>query len=342
MSVASLGLATGLIIKDFALLSLCSSAILSIAIAAWISHQHARHFRLKLILPTQVQAERSFPAKLEIACAPDSLPMHPLQWQWLIDKHSPLSFRTPKIAPATQASLSLRGRPLPRANYDKWTFVWRSSFPLNLITNVGKLSVNAPLIVVPQAKTPKELEFLGSRGHPFQKNFGRSFGADEEFSSLRKFQAGDPVKKIHWPSSNRGLGLVIKEVDFPINLPNLITVLFHSPSQQNLILPKQFEQALKLLLGTCQTLIQNGYPFTLSADFLNYQIRQLSSPAHLNRLTHKLACAQRCKTPKPQSLRQQLQLHQAAELIILVTDAPLDLENLSQTATDRKILTISP
>jgi uncharacterized protein (DUF58 family) len=84
--------------------------------------------------------------------------------------------------------------------------------PLGLLRAALRMDCAAKVIVLPKRYRVARLPFGGSRRYqPGGVALAARVGESEEFVSLREYRAGDPLHRMHWPSSARLGKLVIKE-----------------------------------------------------------------------------------------------------------------------------------
>ncbi len=89
-----------------------------------------------------------------------------------------------------------------------------SSYPFGMIRCTRKLEVSGEFIVYPavyRCQVPLAAGFEPTVGGKFT-GLHRSASGDS-FHGVRPFQSSDPVRLIHWASSSKGLGLMVKEFD---------------------------------------------------------------------------------------------------------------------------------
>jgi uncharacterized protein (DUF58 family) len=87
----------------------------------------------------------------------------------------------------------------------------RSTFPFGLVSAKKAFAAPGEVIVYPAiypAASPKAAGFDSVVGGKFQGQ--KRSAAGTHFAGLRPFHAGDPLKQIHWKSSSKGRGLMVK------------------------------------------------------------------------------------------------------------------------------------
>jgi uncharacterized protein (DUF58 family) len=86
-----------------------------------------------------------------------------------------------------------------------------STFPFGLVKCARQIAAQGEVVVYPAiypAPCPKAAGFDAVVGGKFQGQ--RRSAAGTHFAGLRPFHAGDPLKQIHWKSSSKGRGLMVK------------------------------------------------------------------------------------------------------------------------------------
>lgn len=89
-----------------------------------------------------------------------------------------------------------------------------SSYPFGLIKFWSRLNCRGEIVVFPSVYTcnpPKAAGFEPMLGGRFSGKYRSRTG--DLFHGVKPFQPQDPVKLIHWRSSSKGLGLMVKEFD---------------------------------------------------------------------------------------------------------------------------------
>ncbi len=86
-----------------------------------------------------------------------------------------------------------------------------SCFPFGLVRCSSPLNLPGEVLVVPavySADCPPASGYEPMLGGKFKGQRKSESGA--EFAGIRPFKPGDPVKQIHWKSSSKGIGLMVK------------------------------------------------------------------------------------------------------------------------------------
>jgi uncharacterized protein (DUF58 family) len=89
-----------------------------------------------------------------------------------------------------------------------------SAFPFGLIRASRSLRIDGEIVVYPrvyECKAPVAAGFEPMLGGRFTGRYKSSSG--DQFHGVRPMQSYDPFKLIHWPSSSKGQGLMVKEFD---------------------------------------------------------------------------------------------------------------------------------
>jgi uncharacterized protein (DUF58 family) len=84
--------------------------------------------------------------------------------------------------------------------------------PLGLINAVTTLAHPQSLLVLPRLYDVPAIELPGSRRHhPGGLQAAQQVGESQEFLQLRDYRPGDPIKRLHWPSTARAGRPIVKE-----------------------------------------------------------------------------------------------------------------------------------
>jgi len=180
-----------------------------------------------------------------------------------------------------------------------------------------------PLTVFPRPVVPVELHDPGAvlddeEGGLWQPT--PDWGGD--YLGIRDFQAGDPIKHVHWQASARAQRLVVREFDQ--RLPASHALLFHSwQPEGGRRLPDAFEGALELLTGLLLRCCDEAVPVTLSADFLGWKTIQLNGAAALGETLALLAAAKWSPSNSLEPLGERLAAVPPESHVYIVSDTPL-------------------
>ena len=84
--------------------------------------------------------------------------------------------------------------------------------PLGLINAVATLVRPQSLLVLPKLYDVPAIELPGSRRHhPGGLQAAQQVGESQEFLQLRDYRPGDPIRRLHWPSTARAGRPIVKE-----------------------------------------------------------------------------------------------------------------------------------
>ena len=86
--------------------------------------------------------------------------------------------------------------------------------PFGLLHSLNKLNIPGEVVVYPAlypVDPPRAAGYDAMVGGKHQGGQRTTSGA--QFAGIRPWQAGDPLKQIHWKSSSKGLGLMVKTFD---------------------------------------------------------------------------------------------------------------------------------
>lgn len=116
-----------------------------------------------------------------------------------------------------------------------------TAFPFGLVKVARRLALAGEVVVHPAVyplSAPRAAGFDVMVGGKFRGH--RQTGAGDQFSGVRPHQAGDSLRQIHWASSAKGLGLMVKVFDE--ELSGRIAVVLDCGSSGN---PQVFDAAVR-------------------------------------------------------------------------------------------------
>jgi uncharacterized protein (DUF58 family) len=116
-----------------------------------------------------------------------------------------------RIAPGARELRSYRYRPAGRGEIRFEGFQVYTRFPFGLFSKSLRIESPEPALVYPALEAVGVPPRLGSTREVGERPAGRG-AAGAEVSGLRDFAPGDPLRRIHWPSSLRRGALVVREV----------------------------------------------------------------------------------------------------------------------------------
>lgn len=160
-------------------------------------------------------------------------------------------------------------------------FTLRSGFPFGLFTTRFRQTAPVALTVFPRPVVPKRLRHVLD-SELFETEEGGSTARDwiGEFRGIRRFQAGDPLKAVHWPATARSGMVMVRERDRPV--PERYALVFHSYCPPGALLwPETFENSMELLAGLLKFCGERGVPVDLTASFLEWKTIQAADTSDL-------------------------------------------------------------
>ncbi len=116
-----------------------------------------------------------------------------------------------RVGPGERELRSYRFRPGGRGEIRFEGFQVYTRFPFGLFSKALRIESSEPALVYPAVELLGVPPQRGSTREVGERPAGRS-AAGAEVSGLREFRPGDPVRRVHWPSSLRRDGLVVREV----------------------------------------------------------------------------------------------------------------------------------
>jgi len=116
-----------------------------------------------------------------------------------------------RIGPGERELRSYRFRPDGRGEIRFEGFQVYTRFPFGLFSKALRIESREAALVYPAVESVGAPAHLGSTREVGERPAGRG-AAGAEVSGLREFAPGDPIRRVHWPSSLRRGALVVREV----------------------------------------------------------------------------------------------------------------------------------
>lgn len=137
------------------------------------------------------------------------------RWKWLIDQRvhgRPEESDCPDIEPGGVVDVPMKLTPIRRGPMRFESIAIGCPDPIGLYRAMVRASSHHDLLILPKRYPVGRLELPGKQS--YQQGgvaLASQIGESEEFISLRDYRAGDPLKKIHWPSWARTGRPIVKE-----------------------------------------------------------------------------------------------------------------------------------
>lgn len=120
-------------------------------------------------------------------------------------------FRLAQLAGGTEANVVPELQFQRRGVFPHDQLRLTTAFPFGLVRAARRCALHGEVVVQPAVypvATPRAAGFDVMVGGKFRGH--RQTGAGDQFSGVRPHQAGDSLRQIHWPSSAKGQGLMVK------------------------------------------------------------------------------------------------------------------------------------
>lgn len=149
----------------------------------------------------------------------------------------------------------------PRGIYTVGPADVRVRDPLGFTESGGAAGTANQLVVYPAVE-----DLVGvpsGRGHDPTVNTARaafSHTGGEDFFTLREYEQGDDMRKVHWPSSAKRDALMIKQLEMPWQSRAMIAL---DPRRAGHANPESFEHAVRGAASVLRHLFRSGYTPTL-------------------------------------------------------------------------------
>ncbi|MBI4776923.1 MAG: DUF58 domain-containing protein [Deltaproteobacteria bacterium] len=119
----------------------------------------------------------------------------------------------PHLNPEDEQEVLMEILPLRRGRLWLETLIISATDPFGLCRSIKKIAMPQSVLILPKRYTVAEIRLTGARRHqPGGVTFASSVGDSQEFVSLREYQAGDPIHRIHWKSWAKTGKPIVKEL----------------------------------------------------------------------------------------------------------------------------------
>ena len=137
------------------------------------------------------------------------------RWEWLISSRTPARFSEhilPDIPPKGSAEVKIDFIPLRRGRLILDGLNFSSPDPFGLFRTRTFFPIRDSVLVLPRRYDLPSLSLPGQRRHnPHGVALASSVGDSQEFSSMRDYRPGDPLRRIHWKSWAKAGKPIVKE-----------------------------------------------------------------------------------------------------------------------------------
>lgn len=157
--------------------------------------------------------------------------------------------------------------------------------PLGFTESTSTFGTADRLVVYPRVENLTGVPT--GRGQDQTMNTSRAsfwHSSGEDFFTLREYQQGDDIRKVHWPSSARRDTLMVKQLEMPWQSRAFIAL---DPRTEPHVSNESFEQAVRGAASVLHHLFRSGYTPTIWAGFGNGTL--VGSPDAYNVAMEELA-----------------------------------------------------
>ena len=305
---------------------LAAWVLLGIAFAAACCN--SRGIGVTLDCPARVEAGMPFPVRLEVTNPRRWLDAFAVEAELELAGSARETARIRWLIAGSTAAVDLRMTIGGRMIAQRHRVILRSEMPFGLFRSVRETVVVARLVVVPKPVVPRGLVFSAGPLDMHDEDPMTASGGPGEPRGLREWRAGDPVKRVNWPSSlrsiARGGGWIVWETDPPGFRPARFAVVVHScGGDRQLIRPERFERTMSHAAGVLRMLHAQGMPARLIADFDDWIPRPAGKKNQLADCMECLAGARRAAGTEAHELQAVLAEIAPDEGVIILSDMPL-------------------
>ena len=119
----------------------------------------------------------------------------------------------PNLVPAGEQEIPMEIIPLRRGHLRLETLIVATVDPFGLCRSVKEITPAQSVLILPKRYSVTDIQLSGARRYqPGGVAFASSVGDSQEFVSMREYQAGDPMRRIHWRSWAKRGKPIVKEL----------------------------------------------------------------------------------------------------------------------------------
>jgi uncharacterized protein (DUF58 family) len=203
-----------------------------------------------------------------------------------------------------------------------------SEFPWGWWRFTSRQEIEWSMTVLPRARAPREIS-AGGVGHALDAGqVLLEVEAGIECRGMRDFRSGDRMRWVSWAASARSMarggGLLVREVDPPVERAREVTLVFHSAGGGGgMIRPDRFERALEWFWGETLRWVERGVPVRWLADFDEWVPREIRSRREAGEAGGHLAAVRRAAGTERHELEGRLL--EARGMVRVFSDMPAAL-----------------
>jgi uncharacterized protein (DUF58 family) len=250
------------------------------------------------------------------------------RWMWLVARNElaeGAEVKLPTLLPGKQVEVSAQVLPKKRGILRFSGFSFAGTDPFGLTRKWARTKVAQKVLILPKRYHVPEMVVPGRLEYqPGGVSLASSIGESGEFTALREYRRGDPLRHIHWKSVSKTGKLIVKEFQdeyFMRHALILDTFLKEVAGEEN------FEEAVSVAASFAHAL--NTQESLLDLLFVGPQAYSMTAGrgvGHVEQMLEILASVQACTTHGFDTLRelvlQRIELVSGAVCIFLEWDAP--------------------
>jgi uncharacterized protein (DUF58 family) len=227
------------------------------------------------------------------------------------------------LPPRTRQTISYHLVPRSRGRYRIGPLSAAVSDPFDLARRQVELPGRQELIVFPEVEDLEVTPASPPTGSAGESSTRQLYRSGEEFYTMRAYEIGDDLRRIHWPSTARSGELMIRQDE---TARRATAVLFLDTRNSAFTSDDPFERAVSAAASIGNHYVRGGYSLRLSTPDL--APRAVGLDELLDRLA--LVRPSRARILTPALLRLRAVAHGAAALVV-VTHVPTPAETASLT-----------
>ncbi len=280
-AVSIVAVLIGAYVQESVVVQLGLFGLLITVVAGLLAWNNVRKIDIVRLLPSHVHALEDFVIQLIVTNKKPWLDSFGLEIEDALLPYANRGLQARWVRAQGHCRMEFTTRLVKRGVMERASVTITSAFPFGLFKMHERRRIAAPAVIYPRAVTPRRLE------HHYDSDYleGSTEGLltrepSGDFHGIREFQAGDPIKTIHWPATARSGKVMVKELDLP--MPERYSIVFHSYCpERSFIWPEAFETSMELLAGLLYYCARQNVPIDFTAGFNGWRTVHVQDPSDL-------------------------------------------------------------
>ncbi len=233
------------------LIYLLTAVMISLGILDLVAgYLNLKKLNADIEIPEPIYAGVSLPVAFRFVNGRKRIPAFLIRFSGESGIHSPTAGR---VDPGAELVLKSHVRFVKRGRLDISGFTLSSAYPFGFFRNRVRLFNNSRFFLVYPELTDVRGLLTGIKGAAGSGALPHPSG--EDFTDIRPYRHGDPMRGIHWKATAKSGNLMVKE--FRTGISRHVTIFLDNHPGVN---PEVFEKGVSLAASLAELLFSEGYP----------------------------------------------------------------------------------